>query len=124
MLRAIFARRDGGTYILGPFPELRFEKNVLRASPVGPALAEHRDHSWRVAGARYLRLDCEAKLVLRFEHLNGSPSALFGPFEQLCAVDGVLYADREIFATYHEGTGVWVQDPGGAGWPIVVAVAR
>lgn len=34
-----------------------------------------------------------------------------------------MYVNRRIFATYHEGTGVWVEEATDSGWP-VVAIGR
>lgn len=106
---------------LGGFSELRFERSLLRGSPVGPALAEHRDHAWQVSGARYARLDCEGPLTLQFEHADGTRGEVHGPFQRLSSIDGVMYADRQLFATFQDGTGVWTQEPTGVGYAIIVA---
>jgi hypothetical protein len=100
---------------------LRFGRNLLRTSPVGPVLAEHRERSWLVGARRYLRIDCEAQLMLALEHADGARGEVFGPFGHLSSIDGVLYADRRRFAIYHEGTRVWTLDPAGTGWAVMVA---
>jgi hypothetical protein len=122
MLRAVFSGQRGASYSVGPFAELRFERNALRASPVGPVLAEHRGHSWQLRGESYTHFDCDGPLSVEFQHADGTKARRSGPYFHLSAVDGVLYVDRRVFATYQEGTGVWTIEATGAGWAIVVAI--
>lgn len=105
---------------MGGLAGFRIERTSLRQRLGSPALAENRDHYWVVRGLRFLRADCEGRITVHFEHSDGTTSQIHGPHNHLSAVDGTLYLDREIFASYQEGTGVWCCDPVGSGWPIVV----
>jgi hypothetical protein len=120
MLHLVFGEHPTGSLTVGPLPEFCFDRNAIRESRGAAPLAEHRDHRWIVGGARYLRVDCEAPIKLHFEHDDGSASKAFGPYRHLSAVNGTIYADREVFATYHEGTRVWCWGPDASGWPQVV----
>ena len=97
---------------VGPYSEYRLEGETIRAVPGGEVLAEHKSHAWMVKGERYLRLDCSAPVYVQLFAKQGSSSARLGPFGHLSFVDGVCYADREVFAVadrvshdwYHLGT--------------------
>ena len=92
------------------FSELRFDRNLLRPSHAGAPLAEYRDKAWQVEGKSYARLDCSGRVALYFVNHDGTSGPMFGPFEQLSAADGVLYANRKPFATFDEAGGVWAID--------------
>jgi len=92
------------------FSELRFDRNLLRPSHAGPPIGEQRDHAWQIEGKSYARLDCTGRVALYFTNLDGTLGPVYGPFEHLSAVDGVLYANRKRFATFDDAEGVWAID--------------
>ena len=110
MLQPVFGAREGPSLSPGVFSELRFDRNLLRPSRAGPPIAEHRDNAWQVEGKTYLRLDCTGRVAIYFTNLDGTFGPMFGPFEDLAAVDGVLYANRKPFATFDEAAKVWAID--------------
>ena len=63
-------------------------------------------HAWQGEGKSYLRLDCTGRVAIFFTNLDGTLGPMFGPFEHLSAVDGILYANRQCFATFDETEGV------------------
>src|SRR3954451_15724495 len=99
MLQPVFAGPEGPSFSPGVFSDLRFDRNLLRPSAVGAPIAEHRDHAWHIDGKSYTRLDCGGAVLLYYCNVDGMLGPVYGPFEHLSAVDGVLYADRECFAT-------------------------
>lgn len=93
-----FSASSAASATVGPFPEIRFEGETIRAHPGGEILAVHREHKWEVAGARYVRLDCNASVYVQFVAKDGSSSQRAGPFTHLSCINGVCYVDREVFA--------------------------
>ena len=110
MLQPVFSAREGPSLSPGVFSELRFDRNLLRPSLAGTPIAEHLDHAWQVEGKSYLRLDCTGRVAIFFTNLDGSLGPMFGPFEHLSAVDGMLSANRQPFATFDKAQGVWAID--------------
>src|SRR5205814_3077100 len=66
MLQPVFAGPEGPSFSPGVFSDLRFDRNLLRPSAVGEPIAVHRDHAWEIGGKRYLRVDCEGRVIVRF----------------------------------------------------------
>jgi hypothetical protein len=93
-----FSGTSTATASLGPFPEVWFEGETIRARADGDALAVHRSHTWEVNGGRYVRVDCNVPVYVRFVAQNGSSSERKGPFIHLSCINGVCYVDREVFA--------------------------
>lgn len=110
---------------LGPFKALWIDGESLRDGPKGPLLARHVRHQWEVEGVSYSRLDCTARVSVRFEGGRVPPSRLFGPFDRFSAVDGLAYTDDKVFAILDGKVGAWLCYDVGQHWPImVVAEAR
>jgi hypothetical protein len=110
MLQPVFGAREGPSLSPGVFSELRFDRNLLRPSFAGTPIAEQRDHVWHIEGKRYPQLDCTGRVALFFCAADGSLGPMYGPFDHLGAVDGVLYANRKRFATFDQAEGVWAID--------------
>ena len=87
MLVVTFKKADGRTTTLGPLKLLRFDGEELRETASGPVLAEHEGHHWLVDGDRFLRLDCEGPLTLRFVGGSGPDSRAYGAFQHFCQID-------------------------------------
>src|SRR6185436_2687893 len=75
----------------GPYAMVRFEGEVIRSEPLGPVIARHEHHEWRV----------------HFERLDGTRSERFGPYDCVTFVDGVAYANHQIFAFVDRSIGDW-----------------
>lgn len=123
MTRALsisFGGTFGGSRQLGPFPCLRFEGEVIRAAPGGPVIARHQARAWVVEGKGYTRLDCDARVCLHLERIDGTASKTYGAFESFSCVDGVAYADRDIFAFVDRGLGDWYCRDDERHWPLLV----
>lgn len=123
MLRPIFAAQEGANLSPGVFSELRFDRNLLRPSAAGTPIAVHRDHVWEAEGRKFRRLDCGGRVVLYFGQLDGTLGTMYGPYQNLAAVDGILYADLERFAVYDEATSLWTIEHTPLKCPVLVACA-
>jgi hypothetical protein len=110
MLQPIFGARDGSSYTPGVFSELRFDRQLLRPSHAGPPVAEHRDGGWLVEGKSYTRVDCSGRIAIYFVNDDGTFGPMYGPFEHVSAVDGVMYANRKPFASFDTTQAVWTID--------------
>jgi hypothetical protein len=59
--------------------------------------------------------------MLHLADLRGTLGQMWGPFEHLSSIDGVIYANRRKFATFDEASGLWTIEPSGLRCPILVA---
>ncbi len=105
------------------FSELRFDRNLLRPSAAGRPIAVQRDHAWQAEGRTFTRLDCGGRVVVYFCQPDGTLGVMYGPYESLAPVDGILYADAERFAVYHEATSLWAIEHTELQCPVLVARA-
>jgi hypothetical protein len=121
-----FSTASGASMTRGPHPGIRLEGEVIRAEGGDPVIARHVDHAWVVDGARYLRLDidCDATITAHFERVDGSRSKTYGPYETFSFVDGVAYANGEIFAFADRSIVDWYSHADGAHWPLMIISAR
>ncbi|HEY7237683.1 MAG TPA: hypothetical protein VH600_00810 [Burkholderiales bacterium] len=119
-LELTFLRHAGPAKRLGPYRLLRFEGEVIRAEPGGPVLARHEHHEWNVNGERYPRLQCDSRASIRLERLDGSQSQSFGPYESVTFIDGVAYADHQIFAFVDRSIGDWYCHEDERHWTIML----
>ena len=104
----------------GPYSLLRFEGEVIRAEPLGPVIARHEHREWDVNGERYPRLQCDCRVRLQFERLDGTRSESFGPYESISFIDGVAYADHEIFAFVDRSIGDWYCHEDERHWTVMI----
>jgi hypothetical protein len=107
MLLVTFKKADGPTMTLGPFKLLRFDGEELRERSGGPLLAKHEGHDWLVGDDRFLRLDCEGPLTLRFLGGSAADSRAYGAFQHFSSVDGIGYADHHVFCQIDMQTKRW-----------------
>jgi hypothetical protein len=121
MLRTVFATHEGGSLFLGVFSELRFDRKLLRPSAGGKPVAELREHSWRIDGQAFQRLECDGRVVVYFGEADGRLGPVYGPFGQLSSMDGVIFANRARFAIFDEATGVWAIENTELRCPVLVA---
>jgi hypothetical protein len=123
VLRPVFGAQEGTSLSPGVFSELRFDRNLLRPSAAGTPIAVHRDHSWESEGRKFSRLDCGGRVVVYFGQLDGTLGTMFGPYQHLSAVDGILHADSKRFAAFDEATSLWSIDGTELRCPVLVARA-
>lgn len=121
MIQLIFEDTAAGKSArLGPAPWFRIAGNFIRQGPHGSIAGTFRMHHWEVGGHHYGRYDCKTPVVLHFEDAQGGASEQFGPFSFLFAQDGVLHAERELFAKFIEETQMWHCFATENFWPVMV----
>ena len=77
-------------------------------------------HEWDVNGERYPRLQCDCRAFIRLERLDGSQSKTFGPYERVTFIDGVAYANHQIFAFVDRSIGDWYCHEDERHWTIMI----
>lgn len=112
--------RPGLEKRVGPYQRLRFEGERLRENPGGPEIARHVEHEWIADGERYPRLECDCRVKIHFERIDGSRSRMHGPFDSVSFIDGVAYADHEIFAFADRAIVDWYCHVDSLHWPLMV----
>ena len=75
----------------GPYRVVRFEGEVIRAEPGGPAIAKHDHHEWFVDGAAYSRLQIDCRAAVWFARVDGARSKRYGPYGCVSFVNVVAY---------------------------------
>ena len=119
-IELLFVRDTAPPKRKGPYPWLRFEGEIIRAEPGGPVIARHEHHQWQVDGERYNRLECECRVLLHFERVDGSRSRTFGPYESVSFIDGVAYVDHRIFAFVDRSIVDWYCHEDERHWPLMI----
>jgi hypothetical protein len=120
MLVVEFANPRGASRQLGPYDRLRFEGETLVAEP-GGVIAKHVDHEWQLtAGGAYTRLDCNAPVKVYFSSRKSLQSHMMGPFQIFSSIDGVAYADREVFAFVDRQNADWYSHKLGTHWKTLI----
>ena len=124
MLKLTFAEAGPGpTHEAGPFPEIAFDGNDLRALVEGgPLIARHRDHSWCIGERRFFRVDCDKATVAQFQDAK-DVSEILGPFVHFSSADGIAFADGDNFAHIDPRTGLWFSRHHGRYWARLVVRA-
>jgi hypothetical protein len=119
-LQLIFSNALGQEKRKGPYRLVRFEGETMRAEPGEPVVARHVKHEWLVDGEEFARLECDCSAQLHFERVNGERSTTYGPFESVSFIDGVAYANREIFAFADRSSVDWYCHEDDQHWPLMV----
>ena len=119
-IQLVFSAPTGPSKSKGPFRQLRFEGEVLREVVGGPMISRHVDHHWELEGENYTRIDCECRVTVHFERIDGSRSDSYGPFDSVSFQDGVAYADREMFAFADRTMVDWYSHSNDRHWSLMV----
>jgi hypothetical protein len=115
-LKLTFSTHDGRQETLGPLKQAYFQGETLKEEPASGDLARHKEHVWLLNHRQYIRIDCEARVHLFFCSEDGDASREYGPFEHFSSVDGVAYADRNVFARVDQQIGDWYSMQEGRHW--------
>ena len=122
MFKVAFALAGPGPRLeLGPYPEVRMEREVMRAGPGGPEIARHRDHLWHANGKKFFRVDIEALVRVHFED-GEKRSENLGSFAHFSCADGIAYGDGKDLAHIDPHSGLWHCRRDGSGWKDLVVV--
>ena|SRR5687768_13247719 len=115
----IFSGPEGTENPKGPFAAIHLEGETMKDSSEN-LVARHENHSWQVEGQNYTRADCSCACAVHFFRADGIKSKSYGPFESVSFVDGVAYADRNVFAFADRSIGDWYCHEDGRHYPIFV----
>ena len=116
----MFAAPSGPSLKKGPYASFCLQGETLREKIGGSLIAVHEGHHWQVAGARYTRFDCDCGINLHLTRVDGKLSDQHGPFQSFSCMDGVAYADHELFAFADRSIGDWYCHEDGRHWAIIV----
>jgi hypothetical protein len=84
-------------------------------------IAEHRGHTWRMAaGGEFSRLECNQPAMITLESKAGQRTRAFGPYTSVSSIDGIVYADHEVFAFCDTQLGDWYSHELNEHWSSVV----
>jgi len=121
MLRLTFAESGPGpTLERGPFPEIAFDGNDLRAIAEGnPLIARHREHYWFVGEQKFFRVDFNTAVEVQFQ-AGGKASEILGPFIHFSSADGIAYADGRDIGHIDPHSGQWFSHIHQAYWARLV----
>ncbi|WP_434130514.1 hypothetical protein [Methylocaldum sp. GT1BB] len=121
MIRLTFDSGAGGRpEQIGPAPWFRVGGNAIRQGPQGSIVAAYRNHFWETQGRHFTRYDCKEPVRISFENATGEPSEWFGPFAYVSCVDGVVYAEEQLFAKFQEETVIWHCYSTDTYWPVLM----
>jgi len=120
----VFSGTDGQTLKRGPYQSFCLQGETMREHAGGPLIAVHESHQWRVEGRRFSRVDCDCGVKITLHRLDGKHSKDFGPFENFSCMDGIAYANHEVFAFADRSIGDWYCHADGLHWGILVIEAR
>ena len=97
-----FSNPTGPPLSIGPFTQLFMKKRALREAPDGPVLATSVNLRWEPAGGgRFTRFDCDVRCSVTLEKAGGK-SQRYGPYRSFASLNGLKYADHQMFALYDE----------------------
>jgi hypothetical protein len=119
-LGLIFSNSHGPEKRKGPYPLVRLEGETMRAEPGGPVIARHVRHEWVVDGENFTRLECDCNAQVHFERVDGERSKMYGPYESVSFIDGVAYADHNIFAFADRSIVDWYCHEDDQHWPLMI----
>ena len=107
---------------LGPAPWFKVDRASLVIGPLGTAIGRLVDHQWEIRGRSFTSFDLDEGATVWFEGAIGVPAWELGTYDDLRIVDGALYGDREVIATYDHASNAWTAESDGTQWPAVLMV--
>jgi hypothetical protein len=125
MVRLKFAgMHDAHSALVGPAEAFLVAGNFMYAQPGEKPVAQYIRHQWRVQDQYFSRYDALDPCTLHFTNAQDDASERFGPFRDLFAADGTMYAGGELFAKFAEETLLWHSFKLETYWPnLIIASA-
>jgi hypothetical protein len=118
-----FAAPDGQVVKKGPYRTFCLQGETMREDVGGTIIAVHEKDRWQVDGRKFLRVDCACRVRIDCLRVDGKRSKHFGPFESFSCMDGIAYANHEVFAFADRSIGDWYCHADGQHWAILVIEA-
>jgi len=119
----IFSNPQGDTLKRGPFYSFCLQGETLREQTGGATVAVHENHKWEIGGRKFVRIDCDCCVRVHLSRVDGKKSKDYGPFESFSCMDGIAYANHEIFAFADRSIGDWYCHADGLHWAIITVEA-
>jgi len=105
---------------LGPAPWFKVDRTALVMGPLGMAVGRFVDHQWEIRGRNFTSFDLDEGVTVYFEGAVDTPSLELGTYDDLRIVDGALYGDEKVIATYDDERDAWTSALDGTPWPAVL----
>jgi len=105
---------------LGPAPWFKVDRDSLVMGPLGMAVGRFVDHQWEIRGRSFTSFDLDEGVTIYFEGAVGAPAWELGTYDDLRIIDGALYGDRKVIATYDDASDAWTSASDGTRWPAVL----
>jgi hypothetical protein len=105
---------------VGPAEGFRAAGNFLRQLPVNTVIGEYARHQWHVRDGHFSRYDSIDRCTVHFADAEGTPSRVFGPFDQMHVADGTMYTDNALFAKFIDETLLWHSFELESYWPSMI----
>ena len=114
-----FSDGDGQALVKGPYSQVCFQGETIRERSGDAAFATHEDHQWEVDGKRFVRFDCDCRVLVHATRIDGRRTQSYGPFDSFSAQDGVLFVNHHIFAFADRSLGDWYCHGDGFHWAVL-----
>ena len=109
---------------LGPAPWFKVDRASLVMGPLGMAVGRFVDHQWEIRGRAFTSFDLDENVTVYLEDAAGMPACELGHYDELRIIDGALYGDGEVIATYDEEAHAWTSRNDGTRWSSVLIMPR
>jgi hypothetical protein len=105
---------------LGSAAGFRVAGNFIRDIDTGEIVARYHNHFWEVAGNHYTGYQCNERLTMHFEDVEGGSTDKYGPFPGLNVADGSAYAEDRLVAKFIDPTLLWHDHQTDTYWPNMI----
>lgn len=105
---------------LGPAPWFKVDRTSLVMGPLGMAVGRFVDHQWEIRGRSFTSFDLDEGATVILEGAPGIPTWELGTYHDLRIIDGALYGDDRVIATYDDQRDAWISTQDGTRWPAVL----
>jgi hypothetical protein len=101
------AMQDPHSITVGPAQGFRVAGNFMRQLPEEQVIGEYVRHQWCVQDRYFSRYDALDPCRVYFSDVEGTPTRIFGPFDDLFVADGTMYFGGQLFAKFNDETLAW-----------------
>jgi len=105
---------------LGPAPWFKVDRTSLVMGPLGMAVGRFVRHQWEIRGRSFTSFDLDEDATVIFEGAPGDATWELGTYGDLRIIDGALYGNNRVIATYDDQRDAWISTQDGTRWPAVL----
>ena len=121
-LTVVFSNPAGATYRLGPLSQIYIKDRELRETQEGAVLARDIHFLWQTQRGTFSRFDCDIRCLVQLERTGGEV-ILYGPYRGFSSLNGIKFADHQLFCNYDEQTNDWYGYESGEHWDAIRVTA-